>query len=158
LAVTITDGDPSLGTSTQAFGELLNMPDLASKSRPVWIVDKGPGSPAPPCPRNSGEPAAVYNNNYSTCSGGPGGATTAYANTWALGSLAPGKVATFDWTVTAVKAGTHVVNYEIAAGLNGKAVAQLANGNAPKGSFRVTIHGKPEQAYVNDKGQIIKSQ
>src|SRR5438094_249473 len=43
LAVTITDGDPSLGTTAQAFGTLLNMPDLASKSRPVWIVDRAPG-------------------------------------------------------------------------------------------------------------------
>ena len=136
IAVTITDGD--LGTQAQAFAETLNMPGLASSSRPVWIVDRGPG----PCA-------------YSCRSGGPGAGVTAYSNTWALGALKPGAVATFDWAVTAVKAGVHIVNYHVAAGLNGKAKAQLANGQAPAGSFRVTIHNAPAQAYVNDQGQII---
>jgi hypothetical protein len=162
VAVTITDGD--LGTQSQAFGELIDMPGLASRSRPVWIVDHAlgyilPGLPGKParCPRNNGQPGAVYNNNYSDCTGGPGGAVTAYANTWSVGPLAPGKIATFDWTVTAVKPGTHIVNYVVAGGLNGKAVAQLANGGVPKGTFKVTVHGTPEQAYVNDKGQIVKT-
>lgn len=163
VAVTITDGD--LGTKAQAFSELSSQTDLANRSRPVWIVDHsiayaqpGPPNKPPPCPKNNGQPGATYNGNYSDCSGGLGGAVTAYSNTWALGSLAPGQVATFDWSVTAVKTGRHVVNYEVAAGLNGKAVAQLANGQVPKGTFTVTIHSTPQQAYVNDKGQIVKSQ
>ena len=95
IAVTITAGD--IGTQAQAFAETLNMPGLASRSRPVWIVDRGPG----PCA-------------YSCRNGGPGSAVTAYSNTWALGALKPGAVATFDWAVTAVKAGVHVVRYSVA--------------------------------------------
>jgi hypothetical protein len=136
IAVTITDGN--LGTEAQAFAELLKMPGLASQSRPVWIVDRAPG----PC-------------TYSCRSGGPGGAVTAYANTWALGPLKPGAVATFDWALTAVKSGVHVVNYRVAAGLNGKAKAQLAGGQPPIGSFRVTINNAPAEAFVNNQGQIV---
>jgi hypothetical protein len=60
------------------------------------------------------------------------------------------------WTVTAVKSGLHVVRYQVAAGLNGKAVAQLANGQRPVGAFRVQIHQAPRQSYVNDQGQVVK--
>jgi hypothetical protein len=139
IAVTITDGSPDLGTQVQAFAERLDMPGLASHSRPVWVIDRAPGTCA-----------------YSCQSGGPGGAVTAYSNTWALGPLKPGAVATFDWAVTAVSAGVHVVNYRVAAGLNGKAKAQLANGLPPAGSFRVVIHHAPAQAYVNDQGQVVQ--
>jgi hypothetical protein len=137
VAVTITDGN--LGTSAQAFAENIAMQDVASKSRPVWIVDRGPG----PCQR-------------SCVTGGPGGGVTAYSNTWALGPLKSGESKTFDWMVTAVKPGTHVVNYQVAAGLNGKAQAVVnGSGVAPHGSFTVMISGTPQQAYVNDQGQVV---
>jgi hypothetical protein len=126
------------GTSAQAFAQDLDMPYLADPSRPVWIVDRPPG----PC-------------QYSCRSGAPGGAATAYSNTWALGSLRPGATATFDWAVTAVKAGKHVVAWQIAAGLNGKAKAVLANGSEPRGAFRVTIHSAPQQSYVKPNGQVV---
>ena len=42
IAVTIYAGN--LGTQAQAFAETLKMPGLASSSRPVWIVDRGPGA------------------------------------------------------------------------------------------------------------------
>ena len=138
ISITITDGSPDLGTQVQAFAERLNMPGVASQSRPVWIVDRGPG----PC-------------TYSCQSGGPGAAVTAYSNTWALGPLGPGAVATFDWSVTAVQSGLHVVNYRVAAGLNGKAKALLADGQQPAGSFRVMIRNAPAQAFVNDQGQVV---
>ena len=136
IAVTITDGH--YGTTAQAFQELLNMPGLAGASRPVWIVDQGPG----PC-------------QYSCHQGGPGAAVTAYSNTWALGSLAPGKSVTFAWHLTAVEAGTHVVNWQIAAGLNGKAKAVTATGGPPQGSFAVKIAHTPTQAYVNNGGKVV---
>jgi hypothetical protein len=128
------------GTSVQAFSQYLNQPNLANHSRPVWIVDIPPG----PC-------------TYSCLSGGPGGAVTAYSNTWAMGSLAPGGTATFDWAVTAVAPGKHVVAWEVAAGLNGKAKAVLADGAMPQGTFNVNISSAPQQAYVTQSGQIIKS-
>ncbi len=153
-AVTITGGDPSVGTQAQPFQELLNMPGLASQSRPVWIVDQGPDPSSQPCPRNF-NPQTYTGKNFSTCSGGPGGAVTAYANTWALGRVAPGKSVTFDWHLTAVQPGTHVVNWQIAAGLNGKAKAVSPSGAQPQGRFTVTITQAPQQSYVNGNGQVV---
>jgi hypothetical protein len=137
IAVTIRG--PKAGVAAQAFGGLLaETPGLANRSRPIWVVDRAPG----PC-------------GYACTSGGAGGAATAYTNTWALGSLKPGKTATFDWGVTAIKAGTHVIEYQVAAGLNGKAKAVLAGGGQPKGTFTVKISSAPQQSFVNDKGQIV---
>ncbi|MBV9356749.1 MAG: hypothetical protein JO023_14645 [Chloroflexi bacterium] len=153
-AVTITDGDPSLGTKAQPFQELLHMPGLASQSRAVWIVDTAPDPSREPCPQNLN--AETYTgSNFSACSGGPGGAVTAYSNTWALGSLRPGKSAIFIWHLTAVQAGTHVVNWAVAAGLNGKAKAVDASGGPPAGRFTVSISNAPQQSYVNGNGQIV---
>ena len=143
VAVTITDGNPSIphiGTRAQAFQELLDMPGLASQSRPVWIVDQAPG----PC-------------GYSCHSGGPGAAVTAYSNTWALGSLAPGKSVTFDWHLTAVAPGTHYVYWRVAAGLNGKAKAVVSGGGVPRGSFTVNIAKTPAQAYVDNNGKVVQT-
>ena len=137
IAVTILN--PKVGVAAQAFGGLLaDTQGLASRSRPIWVVDRAPG----PC-------------TYSCTSGGPGGAVTANTNTWALGALKPGKTATFDWGVTAIKAGTHVIEYQVAAGLNGKARAVLAGGGQPKGTFTVKISSAPQRSYVNDNGQIV---
>ena len=155
IAVTITD--PTLKTTAQAFAYRLSspsLPELAYASRPVWIVDQGPDPSGAPkaCPPDGGQ---GYQGNYSTCTGGPGGAVTAYANTWALGPLKPGATATFDWTVTAVHAGAHPVHYEVAAGLTGKAKAVTQGGATPQGTFDVNVHGTPEQSYVNDAGQVV---
>jgi hypothetical protein len=141
IAVTILD--PKTGVAAQAFGGLIadSTQGLASRSRPVWVIDKPPG----PCV-------------YSCTNGGPGGAVTAYTNTWALGSLKPGQTATFDWGVTPVRAGTHAIEYEVAAGLNGKAKAVLAGGGQPHGTFKVNVSSAPQQSYVNDKGQVVKTQ
>jgi hypothetical protein len=132
------------GTSVQAFADKLTYPagQLASDSRPVWIVDR------PPNPHGC---------QYSCQQGGPGGAVTAYANTWALGSLKPGATKTFDWKVTAVKAGSYTVAWQVAAGLNGKAKARTTTGTLPQGKFAVKIAGTPQQAYVNDAGGIVKT-
>jgi hypothetical protein len=141
VAVTITDGTPShpdLGTQVQAFNYLLNMNNVASRSRPVWVVDQGPG----PC-------------QYSCRAGGPGGAATAFSNTWALGRLKPGKTAVFDWHLTAVQPGTWVVNWRVAAGLYGNAKAVTADGSPPRGSFTVRISQVPPRTYVNNKGKIV---
>jgi len=138
IAVTILN--PREGVAAQPFGYLIAETEgLASRSRPVWVVDRPPG----PC-------------TFGCTSGGPGGAVTAYTNTWALGALKPGKTATFEWHVTAVKAGTHVIEYRVAAGLGGKAKAVLAGGGQPKGRFTVKVSSAPQQFYVNDKGQIVK--
>ena len=131
------------GTSVAAFAQYLNMPDVASHSRQVWIVDQPPGGDA-----------------YSAQNGGAGGAFTADANTWALGALAPGQTATFTWNLTAVAPGRHVVAWEVAGDLYGRAKAVLASGGGPCGrtpcgAFTVNIARAPAQSYVNDAGQIV---
>lgn len=133
------------GTSSRAFAADISQPDLANPSRPLWVVDRPPG----PC-------------EYSCAGGGPGAAVTAYANTWALGRLAPGATARFDWAVTAVKAGRHVLAWQVAAGLTGKAKAVLSSGaragarNAPPhGTLTVTVRTAPARSYVNNNGQIV---
>lgn len=146
IAVTISD--PRYRTSVQAFGQYLSTPELASHSRPVWIVDHAPQPPPSPATGNS-------SCGYSCQGGGPGGAVTAYANTWALGALKPGQAITFDWAVTAISPGVHEVEYVVAAGLNGKAKARLAGGGLPRGTFTVRIANRPAQAYVDNSGKVV---
>ena len=54
-----------------------------------------------------------------------------------------------------MQAGTYTLNYEVAAGLDGKAKAVTADGSAAEGSFVVTISDKPPQATVNDQGEVV---
>ncbi len=129
------------GSSSEAFAADISQSGLANPSRPLWVIERPPG----PC-------------GYSCKNGGQGAAVTAYANTWALGRLAPGKTARFDWAVTAVQPGRHVVAWQVAAGLNGKAKAVLSNGAAPHGRFAVKVSTKPAQSYVNNNGQIVTKQ
>jgi len=146
LAVTVCPGTcaypapPGQGTSSAVFDSNLGSDALNNPSTPVWIVDHPPG----PCA-------------YSCQGGGAGSYATAYPDTWALGHpLAPGHTATFDWGVTAVKAGRFVVAWQVAAGLTGKARAVSAGSNAaPQGRFTVEVSHTPTQAYVNDNGQIV---
>jgi hypothetical protein len=103
--------------------------DLADPNRPVWIVDVGPV-----------------------------GGITATTNTWALGPLAPGQSRRFIWRVTPVVAGARQVHFRIAAGLNGKAKAQAANGDIPEGTFAVDVSSKPAQATVDPTtGKVVES-
>ena len=129
------------GSSSQAFAADINQQYLANSSRPLWIVDRAPGA----C-------------DFSCRNGGQGGAVTAYSNTWALGRLAPGKTARFDWAVTAVQPGKHVLAWQVAAGLNGKARAVLSDGSQPRGTFAVKVGRAPAQSYVNNNGQIVTKQ
>ena len=140
VAVTITD--PPYGTAAEAFSSLIAaQPGLASRSRPIWIVDRPPG----PC-------------LYSCLQGGPGGAVTANSDTWALGALAPGRTATFEWTLTAVQPGHYAVAYSVAGDLRGGAHAVLSGGAPAAGEMRVTISSRPQREHVNSNGQVVYSQ
>ncbi len=110
------------------FGQASSQTGLADPSRPVWIVEAGPR-----------------------------GGTTAYTNTWSLGPLDSGQSKTFTWRVTAVRPGMHTVRYRVAAGLGGKAQAQLAGGQRPVGSFTVSIDRKPANERVDDAGNVVPS-
>ena len=135
---------PGEGTDAAAFANDRQQTGLANPSRPIWVVDRPPGACNVGCQAGS-----------TAGSGSPSGAVTAYSNTWALGSLAPGHTAKFDWAVTAVAPGRHVVAWEVAAGLNGKAKAVLGDGSLPHGTFTVNISNAPAQTYVNNNGQIV---
>jgi hypothetical protein len=103
--------------------------DLADPTRQLWIVDQGPR-----------------------------GGDTAYVSTWALGPLADGRTQTFEWHVTPVVAGTHVLRWHVAAGLNGKAVARTAGGRDPAGLFRVSVSSKPPAVTVDPKtGNVVNA-
>ena len=153
IAVTITDANED--TSAQAFSEDLHTSGLAHASRPVWIIDQAPCPATASDITSTGECAPLDGGVAQT--GGPGGAVTAYSNTWAMGALKSGQSATFKWGVTAVQPGVHVIHYRIAAGLNGKAKAVSAGGQPLYGTFVVNIATKPEQAYVNDAGQVVNT-
>ena len=88
---------------------------------------------------------------------GPHGGDTAYVNTWTLGTLRPHEEKTFTWYVTPTVAGTHTVRYQVAAGLNGKAKAQLAGGGAAAGTFTVAVSAKPAGVKVAPNGDVTSS-
>jgi hypothetical protein len=127
---------PNLAVTVDSFDYASNYPELAATKRPVWVIEHGPGAVASP-PAESEEVAT------------PGGGQTAYVNTWALGALAPGRTRTFVWRVVPVKAGSHTVDYTVAAGLAGKAKARLASGAPARGRFAVEIAPAPPLTHVN---------
>jgi hypothetical protein len=92
LAITVTTDASTRGDSVTAFGQNLADATLASRARPVWIVDRDPS-----------------------------GGQSAYTNTWSFGPIPAGGSKTVRWRVTAVRAGHFVVRYRVAPGLNGKA-------------------------------------
>jgi hypothetical protein len=119
---------PNVAVTVSSFAERSEQAGLADPERAVWIIDSSPS-----------------------------GGQTAYTNTWALGRLPPGQTRRFVWRVTAVKAGTHTVKWQVAAGLNGKAKATLAGNRAPAGSVTVDVSAKPAQAHVDPKtGKVVR--
>jgi hypothetical protein len=142
---------PNVAVTLDSFSYVSSYPHLSAPQRPVWIVDRGPGT----IPKRAVQSQAIDP---------PGGGQTAYVNTWALGPLAPGATKTFVWRVTPVKAGVHSINYVVAAGLNGRARARVSRsgalegaGGIPVGHFKVAIAGRPPQRYVNpETGKVAQ--
>jgi hypothetical protein len=125
---------PDLAITVDSFNYISNYPRLAARSRPIWAVEQGPGAVAKP---------SVQTQEVST----PGG-ETAYLDTWALGSLAPGATQTYVWKVVPVKAGFHTVHYTVAA--------TLASGGPATGAFEVQIAGAPTATHVDPKtGKVV---
>jgi hypothetical protein len=136
---------PGEGTSVLPFANLNPQPYEANHSQQIWVVDRPPG----PCTGPYG---------YSCAGGSFGGYVSLDSNTWALGHpLKPGESATFDWAVTAVRAGHFVVAWAVSAGLAGQSKASLSDGSQPHGTFPVTISAAPAQQTVNNGGQIVSA-
>lgn len=93
-AVTVrTQPEGAASAAPVAFGERDTANTaLADNARPVWIVDRQPGT-----------------------------AQSAHTNTWALGSMYSGETTSFVWRLLPVTAGTYRVSWSVSPGLNGEA-------------------------------------
>jgi hypothetical protein len=134
---------PNVAVTVDSFYYTAHFPQLAASQRPVWVIERGPGAIATP----PVESVAVSP---------PGGGQTAYVNTWALGPLAAGETRTFRWRVVPVKAGVHTLHFRVAAGLAGRAKAQIVRGAALRGRFTVAIAPAPPPRHVNpNTGKVV---
>lgn len=134
---------PNVAVTLDSLNYASNYPHLSANTRPVWIVNTGPGAV-------STRPVESEQVNP------PGGGETAYVNTWALGALAPGASKAFVWEVTPVKAGVHSVRYAVSAGLDGKALARLEGGGLAAGKFVVAVAPAPPPTHVNpETGRVV---
>ena len=134
---------PNLVATVDSFNYASNYPELAANKRPIWVVERGPGTPAK---------TPVQTQEVSI----PGGGQTAYVNAWALGPLPAHHTETFIWVVVPVKSGAYKVRYAFSAGLAGKAKARLAGGGPAAGRFNVVIAPKPPVTHVDPKtGAVV---
>jgi hypothetical protein len=127
LAVTIKTTVPGGDEVASAFAAAGDDPRLADDDRPIWIVDEGPS-----------------------------GGTSAYTNTWSTGRVIPGQTVDLEWRLTAVRPGAYTVDYTVAPGLDGRAVA--ARGQRTSGSFDVEISDDPVPARVGPGGEVIRGE
>jgi hypothetical protein len=134
---------PNVAVTIDSFYYSSSAPELASRARPIWVIEEGPGEiPA----------RAVQSEAVSP----PGGGQTAYVETWALGALSPGGERTFTWRVVPVKPGRRTLHFLVAAGLAGKARAASASGASVGGEFNVEIAGAPPATHVDPKtGRVV---
>jgi len=135
---TVTEEEESGPIADGPFSVISEQPDLAIPSRPVWILEQG-------YPKLAGETQSA-------------GAEAAQTNTFAFGELEPGDVIEIVWKVTPVQSGNYVIDYELAAGLQGKAVAVTDDGSVPGGEFVVQITDVPPQTRVTDDGKVVPIQ
>lgn len=126
LAVTLATVTGSGEDTADAFSSNSGMSGLSSRARPVWIVDEGP---------RSGD--------------------TAYANTWALGPLAPKRTRSFTWRVVPVRAGRYELRYRLVGSTSGRSRLRLSNGSTPAGTLRVRVSGRPAKVRVTPGGRIV---
>jgi hypothetical protein len=132
-----TETVPDIATTLDSLNYASKYPELAARQRPVWVIERGPG------------PVSKTNVNTQEVSI-PGGAQTANVNTWALGPLAPGHVATFAWHVVPVKSGVHVLHFAITPSLGPKAKGAL------HAEFIAHIASAPPNTYVDPKtGKVV---
>lgn len=135
---------PDVAVTLDSLSYESSYPNLAARERPTWIVNQGPGPIAnPPVETEEVNP--------------PGGGLTAFVHTWALGALAPGATRTFVWHVTPVKAGSQSVRYQVAAGLDGKSRARLADGLPASGRLAATVAPRPPATHVNGQTGVIQA-
>ena len=132
LAITISLDKNAI----QPFSIYDKQPGLADPDRPVWVLEND-------------YPKLVGETN-------PAGAQTANDKTFDFGPLKPGKTVDAVWKVTPVQPGVYTLDYQVDAGLEGKAKAVTSDGGPPTGSFVVKISDQPPNTVVNDNGQVVQ--
>jgi hypothetical protein len=134
---------PDVAITLDSLQYTEKFPELATNKRPIWAIERGPGAIAK---------TPVESQEVSQ----PGSGQTAYVNTWALGPVRSGQTRTFRWQVVPVKPGAHTVNFYVAAGLGGRAKAQLSSGGAVRGQFAVNIAPAPPSTHVDPAtGRVV---
>jgi hypothetical protein len=136
LAVTITIVGEEGENSSLPFGIRDPKPDLAQPDRPVWVL-------AQTYPRLAG-------------SSDPGGASSANPKTFVLGALKPGRTTAAVWKLSAVRAGSYTLRYDVAAGLTGDAKARTTGGVSAGGSFAAEISAALPDVEVTDSGEVLE--
>jgi hypothetical protein len=131
LAVTISMDRNAI----HPFSVFDTQPGLADPDRPVWVLEDD-------YPKLAGNARTA-------------GAETANDKTFDFGTLEPGDTVEAVWKVTPVRAGEYTLDYQIDAGLTGKAKAVTSGGGPPTGSFSVRISDQPPQTRVNDQGEVV---
>ena len=136
LTVSISGGNKQSHNSWLPFGYRDPASGISQPDRPIWALAEG-------YPKLDG-------------SNRRGGAETAEPRTFAFGPLKPGARAEPVWKLSAVKAGSYRLFYEIAAGLSGETKAETANGAEAGGSFTVKISDVPPEVEVKDNGEVVE--
>jgi hypothetical protein len=131
---------PDIAMTVNGFGKRKDQADLADPERPQFVINGKPQT-------IGGVPEAKDQS--------PIGCETVYVNTWACGKLKAGAEKTFEWNVTAVKAGPYKLSYRVAAGLDGKAKAVASSGAILSGSFAGSVKDKAPITRVADDGKTV---
>jgi hypothetical protein len=129
----------SKGGQNGSFDRQIAGQAQADKNRPNFVVDQIPGS-ARPASRQQLDPLERSN---------------AYVNTYTLGPLGANRTATFEWKVTAVRAGDFRLCYRVTAGLDGKAKAVPSSGSLPIiQEWQGNISNAAPKTGVSDEGTV----
>jgi hypothetical protein len=136
LTVTISVGGKEGRDSSLPFGYRDPAPGLAQPDRPVWALAAG-------YPKANGSSQRA-------------GAETSSPKTFDFGPLKPGATTEAIWKLSAVKAGSFELLYEIGAGLGGTAKAETAPGTEAGGSFVAQITNVPPETEVKDNGEVVE--
>jgi hypothetical protein len=136
LTVTISAGGKEGRNSMLPFGYRDPQEGLAQPDRPIWAL-------AANYPKANGSSERA-------------GAETASPKTFDFGPLKPGKTTEAVWKLSAVRAGSYTLFYEIGAGLGGTEKAEAAAGTEAGGSFSTKISDVPPEVEVTDNGEVVE--
>jgi hypothetical protein len=142
LTVTISVGGKEGRNSSLPFGYRAPQAGLAQPDRPVWALSAD-------YPKANGSPERA-------------GAETSSPKTFDFGPLKPGATTEAVWKLSAVRAGSYKLFYEIGAGLGGTEKAETAaggdSGTEAGGSFVTRITDVPPETEVTDSGEVVEIQ